>query len=289
MLFSKSIVLLTALPAVAHAGFRGGRTAKRQLAKDKEQMAKQEDMVDPDSCVYNPLYVGVDAAATPVYSEDKVVLAIMDGVNGTEVDIAALGATMGPAYNGAVDCSFSYGSFRELMGCEVIEGAVFAADGDVDMYLIRCREFFSNSVDNSVFLSEEDAYSGGSCECKCGENGELFPQLMKNGECDCDCDGKPMCECPAPFIDTFVTEWNTLYTGETLDADITVFEVIEITILDPDDCGVQEETTFNGTAICPGNMTEAFASYFTDAPSAAPSASPSASPTAMPNTNRKPY
>ncbi|KAL3939431.1 MAG: hypothetical protein SGARI_001372, partial [Bacillariaceae sp.] len=154
MLFSTSSIALLALPAVVNAGFRGAKTADkahRQLA----QMGKQEGT---SFCTPNPLFVGVDGL--PRYIEDKVVMAVVEGVNNTAVDVVALGSTMGSAYNAAVDCSFSPGAIRELMGCEVIEGAVISMDADAEAYLIRCKEYFSNSVDNKVFLSETDMYAG---------------------------------------------------------------------------------------------------------------------------------
>ena len=258
MLFSKSSLALLALPAVANAGFRGSKPTADKAHRQLAQMAKQEGT---SFCTPNPLYVGSDGL--PRYIEDKVVLAVLDGVNNTEVDTIALGSTMGSAYNAARDCSFSPGAIRELMGCEVIEGAAISMEADTEAYLIRCQEYFSNSIDNKIFLNERDMYAGGTCECKCGEEGDIFTQLVQNGECDCPCGFTPACECFAPSVDNFLVGWNSLFTEATLDADLMVSDVIEITVLDPEECNAGVETTFNGTAICPGNGTAAFASKFT--------------------------
>jgi hypothetical protein len=257
MYFSKqSLLALLALPAMASAGVRGTKTANK-AHRQLTQTGKQE-AAGTSFCTPNPLFVGVDGL--PRYIEDKVVLAIIEGVNSTEVDMVALSTTMGSAYNAAVNCSFSPGAIRELMGCEVIEGAAVVSDADTEAYLIRCKEFFSNSVDNAIFLSDEDMYAGGICECSCGQGEEIFAQLVKNGECDCPCGSTPACECYAPFVDNFISGWNMLFTAATLNADITVSDVIEVAILDPNECNAGVETTFNGTAICPGNGTAAFAS-----------------------------
>ena len=264
MLFSKSLIGLCLLPGLAHGKFRGIRSEEQNQRKLPEDMnAAAGDTtggtVETTICTPTPLSMGVDGL--PRYTEDKVVVVVVEGSETSFIDRIALGATLAPAYNSAVNCEYSLGSVRELKDCEVIPESISSPDAQV--FLLRCMEYFSNSLDNGIFMAEENLYGFGTCECSCTTDGaEPFPQLVsKSGECDCPCEGSPDCVCYAPFVDSLLENWNTLYQNVTDDessGDVTIVDLIEVTVLDPADCDSGEETTINGTVICPGNGTSAF-------------------------------
>jgi hypothetical protein len=260
MVFTKTLAIFSALPAMVHGGIRGLKSSPEQAPR---LLAEDVDVEEADTAVNfcNPVPLRIGTDGLPRYIEDKVVLVLLGGANSSAVDISALGVSMAPAYNRAVNCTYSFGSIRELTDCEVIPDAVILDNGDG--YLIRCNEFYSNSVDNDVFISDVDMYAGPTCECDC-EDGFIFPQLTKNGVCDCPCGITPTCECYAPLFDSFLSNWNIMMANASGNKNVTIIDVIEVEVMDPDDCGYGEETTFNGTAICPGNGTEAFRSKCED-------------------------
>jgi len=267
---------------------RSEEFGKRKLPEDMDDEKNMETSPTEKNqfCTPTPIWTGADGL--PRYSEDKVVIVFLDETNTTNsVDLAALGATMAPAYNAGVNCTYTLGSQRELRDCEVVPDAVPDDEGEV--FMIRCAEFISNSVDNDVFIGEDDMYGIGACECSC-EDGDAFPQLVREtGYCDCPCTVTPNCACYPPYIETFLSTWNEMYqknvtgTAAVTSSGMTIADVIEVTVLDPDDCDSGIETTFNGTVICPGNSTAAFAKWFTDSPSATPTAMPSDAPTMYPS------
>jgi hypothetical protein len=223
------------------------------------------DVVEDDTtltnsfCTPTPLSIGDDGL--PRYIEDKVLVVVVESSETSVVDRIALGETLGTAYTSAVDCSYSLGSIRELKDCEVIPESISSPDAQV--FLVRCMEYYSNSMDNGIFMSEEDLYGFGTCECSCTADGaDPFPQLVsKSGECDCPCGDSPDCVCYPPFVNTLLENWNSLYqnvTDDVLSIDVTIVDLIEVTVLDPADCDAGEETFINGTIICPGNRTTVF-------------------------------
>jgi hypothetical protein len=259
MVLTKTLAVFSALPAIVNGGIRGLKSSPDHVPRRLEDVGTTTAETSISFC--NPVPLSEGADGLPRYIEDKVVLVLLTGVNITAFDTFALGVSMAPAYNRAVNCTYSFGSIRELTDCEIIPDAIVL--DDTDGYLIRCNEFFSNSVDNNVFISDVDTYAAPTCECEC-DDGLIFPLLTKDGVCDCPCGITPNCECYAPFFDTFLSYWNTMMMNAAGIENVTIVDVIELTILDPNECGFGEETTINGTTVCPGNSTESFKSKCDD-------------------------
>ncbi|KAG7349745.1 hypothetical protein IV203_012342 [Nitzschia inconspicua] len=225
-----------------------------------------------------PVAVSIDAfTGLPNYDTDVYFTAV---TNGAPLDAFALQAIMPASYNGIVDCSYMIGSIRELLECEVVEGA---ESDDPNAILVKCA-YMTNTKDGDTVIEPIQDVAVSRCACACGGDQALVG-LMIGSECNCFCQPqKNDCECMAPDSTEFITAINGAYSnstmGETVDARVT--RIYEVELLDFEECGSQNTTTFNITAVCPGLESSAFSSLFTTPPSTSPTGTPSDSPTSPP-------
>ncbi|KAG7349742.1 hypothetical protein IV203_012339 [Nitzschia inconspicua] len=225
-----------------------------------------------------PVAVSIDAfTGLPNYDTDVYFAAI---TNGAPLDAFALQAIMPASYNGIVDCSYMIGSIRELLECEVVEGA---ESDDPNAILVKCA-YMTNTKDGDTVIEPVQDVAVSKCACTCGGDQALVG-LMLGSECNCFCQPqKNDCECMAPDSTEFITAINGAYSnstmGETVDARVT--RIYEVELLDFENCGSQNTTTFNISAVCPGLESSAFSSLFTTPPSTSPTGTPSESPTSPP-------
>lgn len=253
MIVPKSILYLSLLPALIEGGIRGLRSEDRVVTRSL-QMTEEEDDLETEYC--KPVPIFVDEFGLDHYSTEKLFAVYVEGANSKNADGAALTAAMSEAYNRRVDCSYSLGSTRALANCEVVTDAVEIVD---DAVLVECQEYSTNSADGAVFLGKTKQ---DTCDCSCEKDGEeqIFKQLVLDEVCDCFC-GKPSekdCLCPAPYYDRFIKVWNRIYQEATAnETNVLIVDLMEVTLLAPDDCESGEITTFNKSFVCPGNKTAA--------------------------------
>jgi hypothetical protein len=258
-----------------------------------------------------------------IFTEEKYFVVFLAEENNrtNRIDVFALGHTFQPAYNTSIDncTTWDVGANRSVTNCTVVlEQIVFERDA----LLIQCLEYTSTSIDGNVtiYYNETQNYynktkeaATGTCECTCDgpaidqkeEDNEddawmplpTFLQLVSpNNTCNCpgcnDDDGIPNCVCYAPYIDTLVDNWNTLYKNQSgaLGINVTITNVTEVTVL-PSNCslvtssGRDNITYYNSTSVClPGiQPTNHPTNHPTHSPSRKPTEHPSKKPTSKPS------
>ena len=225
-------------------------------------------------CIPVPLFVN-PFSGQAIYDGDIFFMAV---TNGKPMDIFALQALMPISYNNITDCGFLLGSAREMLECT---GIPEAETNDPNAMLIKCA-YLTNTIDPFPAVTyEEQPEAIAKCACTCGGNSEI-EGIFIDGECTCYCDPKNVeCECAVPSVTQFIESINTAYSMSdvtSLEAGVNgaLTRIYEIPLLDHEACGSPNATSYNLTGVCPGALTEAFASQFTEPPTDAPTDAPSA-------------
>ena len=219
-------------------------------------------------CTPVPLFVN-PFSGQPIYDGDIFFMAI---TNGKPMDTFALEAVMPLSYNNITDCGFLLGATREILECTSI---LEAQSNDPNAILIKCA-YLTNTIDPFPAVTyEEQPEAVAKCACTCKGDREV-EGLFLDGECNCYCDPKNVdCECAVPSVTQYITSINAAYsrsniTSLTAGVNGALTRIYEVPLLDHEDCGSPNATSYNLTGVCPGALTEAFSSQFTEPPTDAP-------------------
>eukprot|EP00536_Pseudo-nitzschia_multiseries_P015735 jgi/Psemu1/328017/estExt_fgenesh1_pg.C_9420002 len=193
--------------------------------------------LEVDVCVPQP--IETFSNGTQVFSEEKYLVILLSQPENLiyYVDVHALNDVASLAYSNSVNCSLSPGSTRSLGNCTIIFDNIII---EQDALLMHCLEYSSNSIDGDVFIDTQNRSTSEVCDCQCsvgfvlGSVFQSFPQ--PDGTCDGSCSCTKLrqdCSCPAPYNETFVDTWNTLYknASDTMGENVTIHKVVDVQVL----------------------------------------------------------
>lgn len=177
----------------------------------------------PPQCIPQPIRT---EGLVPIFAEEKWIYVELTAPNGeiNYVDIFALNDAVPLAYADAINCTYSYGSIREVSNCTtIITGIRFQRTG----VLVKCLEYTSNSLDGATFTSTVDNYENAT------SIGDIAP-----------------CLCYAPYNVTFNSTLNDRYESMTdfQGSDVTILSANEVEVIP--DCPPSELITYNSTTVC---------------------------------------